>query len=224
MRNVGEPVKVTILVLIAGAIFAGCATQPPPGEVSDDGLVLVPTSLLDELYVAPNVSLANYKRVIVEPVEVAFKDGWRKKHPDMRDSEVEALRARLAGLLHEKLVKELARGGYLVAESPDKDVLRLRPSLENIDLAAPEANNDKRTFVHSDGEMTLRVLGFDGPSGALVARAKDYEEDPETQILQRADRITTNIAAEKMFDKWAQALRSALDVANVNVGARKISQ
>ena len=224
MSKVAEIFKAALFV---SAVFvsAGCATTPPQtGDVDDDGLVLMPNSLLDELYVAPNVSLATYKRVIVEPVEVTYREGWRKQHPDIRDREVDLLSKRLADSLHEKLVAELTRGGYVVAEAPDKDVIRLRPRLENVDLAAPESNSDKHTFVRSEGEMTLRVSGFDGPSGALVARAKDYEKDEDKQLLTRADRVTSFIAAEKIFDKWAQALRSALDVANVSAGARKPQQ
>ena len=220
--RVGEIIGMASLILSVGAALCGCAVgPPPPGELSDDGLQLVPTSLIDELYVAPGVSLANYQRVMLDPIEVSFKKEWRKQHPDLKDRDVEVLKTRLADMLREKLVAELARGGYALAEAPDKDVLRLRPSIEEVDLAAPEAASDKRTFVHSKGQMTLRVLGFDAPSGALVARAKDFDEDPVKQILERADRVSTNFAVMKIYERWAQELRSALDVAKVSAGARK---
>src|SRR5262245_16370166 len=81
---------------IAGAALSGCATtRPSPDELMDDGLVRVPNTLLDELYVAPNVSLGNYKRVMLDPIEVNFKEGWRKNHPDLRDKEFEKLCATL---------------------------------------------------------------------------------------------------------------------------------
>jgi hypothetical protein len=215
----------TVLIFGLCAVLTGCATAPLlPDEQSDDGLVLQPTSLLDELFIAPGVSLASYRRVLIDPIEVNFRPGWREQHEDLSDKEIEALRARFAAMLRDKLVRELARGGYVLAESPDIDVLRLRPSLENVNLASPESSVEKRTFTRSAGEMTLRILGFDGPSGALVARARDYEQDPDTRELERTDRVTTNQAALRMFDKWAEALRSALDVAKVSAGARKLPE
>jgi len=208
----------------ACAVFAGCATAPKSDPPADDGLVLVPNSLLDELYVAPGVSLANYKRVMVEPVEITFEDGWRKQHPDLSDRDYEGFRKRLTEMFHEKLVAELARGGYTIAESPEKDVLRVRPSLEKVNFAAPESAPEKKTLARVDGEMTLNVQGFDGPSGALVARAKDFEEDFDKDQLKRADRTTAMVHAERIFEKWAEELRSALDVAKVSAGARHPQQ
>jgi hypothetical protein len=222
--KVGYPFKLAAITLGLSAALAGCPSNPPAAEVSDDGLQRVETSLFDELYVAPGVSLANYKRVMIDPVDITFKKDWRKRHPDLTDREFAVFQDQLARMLHEKLVTELARGGYTIAESPDKDVIRLRPSIEKADFAGPEPFGDKKTLAYIDGEMTLRVLGFDGPSGALIARAKDHEEDSETQILDRANRITAYHNAQKMFTEWAEALRSALDVAKVRAGARTPSQ
>jgi hypothetical protein len=205
-------------------LLSGCTATPPPADVSEDGLRRVEISLFDELYVAPGVSLANYKRVMIDPVEITFKKDWRKRHPDLSDRDFEVFRGELARLLHEKLVTELARGGYTIAESPDKDVIRLRPSIEKADFAGPEPAGEKKTLTYVDGEMTLLVQGFDGPSGALIARAKDFEEDPETRILERADRITAYYNAQKIFKEWAEALRSAMDVAKVRAGARTPNQ
>jgi hypothetical protein len=223
-RKVGHPFKLAALNLVVCAALAGCTATPPNSDISEDGLQRVEISLFDELYVAPGVSLANYKRVMIDPVEINFKKDWRKQHPDLSNRDFEVFRGELARLLHEKLVTELAHGGYTIAESPDKDVMRLSPSIEQADFAGPEPAGDKKTLAYTDGEMTLHVKGFDGPSGALIARAKDYEEDDERRMLERADRITAYHNAQKMFTKWAEALRSAMDVAKVRAGARTPNQ
>jgi hypothetical protein len=210
-------------IAIAWGVFAalsGCATGLPPEPANDDGLVLVEKSLLDELYVAPGAPLAHYQRVMIDPVEITFKEDWRKDHRDLSDKEFDALRTRLTTALQEILVKEFARGGYTLAEAPANDVLRVRASLVDVNLTAPEFESDKHTLARSDGEMTLRVEGFDASSGALVARARDHEKDPETARFERVDRISTDIAARQIFKKWAEALRSALDVAHVSANAR----
>jgi hypothetical protein len=217
--------KTASLVLSLCALLAGCAVAPDlPDEHIDDGLQLAKSSLLDELYVAPEVSLAKYRRVMLDPIEIEFKQGWREDHKDLADKDFEALRARMTKMLREKLVAEFERGGYAIAEAPEADVLRVRASIVDAQFAAPESNLDKHTYTRSNGRMILRVQAFDAPSGAIVARARDYEEDPETQRFERNDRVTTDIAAKRIFEKWAVALRSALDVANVSVGARKPQQ
>src|SRR4029079_10514946 len=180
--------------------------------------------MLDELFVAPNVSLGHYRRVLLEPIEIEFQDGWRQKHPDMNDREFEYFKTQLTDAFRETLVAELARGGYALAEAPAQDVLRLRVGVGDVDFAAPETGVDKVTSVYVDGKMTLRVQGFDSPSGALIARARDYEEDPESCHLKRADRVRAQHNAQMIFEKWAQELRSALDVAKVSAGARTLQQ
>src|SRR4051794_12063115 len=154
-------------VLVCCALLLGCAAHPKPDEAADDGLVRVETAQLDELYVAPNVSLAHYRRVMLDPIDIEFKDGWRQDHPDLTDQDLEHFKSQLTSDLHDTLVAELARGGYTIAEAPAPDVLRVRAGIEDADFVGPEVNVDKSTAVYVDGKMTLRVQAFDAPSGAL---------------------------------------------------------
>lgn len=223
-KSVGEILGAAIPGFSVCALLAGCTAGPRPGDQPDDGLERVEPSLVDELYVAPGVSLANYQHVMLDPVEIGFKDGWRKQHPDLTDEDYALLCQQLTDMLQEVLVAELARGGYTLAEAPARDVLRLRAAITEADFAAPEMNSDKTTSVQNEAQMTLHVQGFDAPSGALVARAKDREMDPNARMLERANRVTTLATARKIFTKWAQELRSALDVAKVHAGARQLQQ
>lgn len=214
----------TFVILVCMTALGCASKQPKPEEAADDGLVRVETAMLDELFVAPNVPLAHYQRVLLEPIEIGFKDGWRLSHPDMSDREFEYFKTQLTTMFHDTLVKELARGGYTLAEAPAQDVLRLRIGLEDVDFAAPETGVDKSTSVYVDGRMTLRAQGFDSPSGVLVARARDFEQDPQPENFKRADRVRALKNASLIFEKWAQELRSALDVAKVGAGARQLPQ
>ena len=213
----------TALCILAIVLLAACATAPPqPAE--DDGLVPVPTAMLDELFVDPTVPLSNYKRVMIDPIEISFRDGWRQQHPDLSDHDFEVLTRQLTTMLHDTLVKEFARGGYTLVESPDHDVLRVHASIVGAEFAGPEVGVDKSTRTYNLGGMTLQVQGFDGPSGALVARARDVDGDQETRIFKLADRTSTLVLAQQVFDRWAEKLRSAMDVAKVHAGARTPQQ
>lgn len=215
---------IALTALLCAALLACASLNPKPDEAADDGLVRVENTLLDELYVAPNVRLGHYQRVMLDPITIEFEDDWRRNHPDMSDREFEHFKSQLTSLLHETLVTELAHGGYALAEAPAPDVLHLRVGLEGVDFAAPETGVDKSTMVYVDEEMTLRAQGFDSSSGALIARARDYEQDPYPRSAKRADRVRALKNAKTIFEKWAQALRSALDVAKVSAGARQLQQ
>ena len=202
-----------------GALLVGSAIQAAkPEEVVDDGLVRVEHSLLDELYVSPNAPLSHYSRVSIDPVEVSFKNGWRKEHPEMGDNEFNALCDGLAQALREALVAELARGGYALTDTPGSDVLRIHASIEKANFASAAKGEDMRTFSQVTGSMTLRIHAFDAPSSILVARAKDFEVTPRTDAFERADIVSTNVKARRIFEKWAEEFRSALDVAHANPG------
>ena len=215
---------IALATLLCASLVACATQQPKPDEAADDGLVRVENAMLDEFYVAPNVPLGHYRRVMLDPVGIEFKDGWRLKHPDMGDREFEHFKTQLTTLLHETLVAELARGGYALAEAPAQDVLHLRVGLEDVDFAAPETGNAKSTVVYIDGQMVLRAQGFDSSSGALVARARDFEQDPEPRSAKTADRVRALRNAKMIFEKWAQEIRSALDVAKVSAGARTLQE
>jgi len=212
-------IPIAFVMFGAGALLtAHAAKHPPPDEDADDGLQRVEASLLQELYVAPGVSLAHYQRVIIDPIEVEFRPGWRQQHPDLSDRDFESLRQQLATQLHDALVSELARGGYTVAEAPAPDVLQVRMRITDAEFEAPETGVDKTTQAYSDGKLTLRLHGYDAPSGSLVARARDHKEDMRSRVPQRVDRVTALRNAQEIFEQWAQEIRSALDVARVKAG------
>src|SRR3954471_21836198 len=125
--------KHTSLTVLICASLLGCAAAKPEPD-PDDGLVRVETSLLDELYVAPNVSLAHYQRVMLDPIDIEFKDGWRQGHPDLSDRDFEHFKSQLTSDLHDTLLAEFTRGGYTIAEAPAQDVLRVRAGIADADF------------------------------------------------------------------------------------------
>jgi len=203
---------------MATMLMCSTASAAKPEEVVDDGLVRVEHSLLEELYVSPNAPLSHYKRVSIDPVEVTFRKGWRKEHPDISDQQFAELCDSLAQSLREALVDELARGGYALADKPAPDVLRVHASIDKVEFASAEKGEDKKTEAYADNSrMMLRVQAFDSPSSVLVARAKDYVMAPRNG-LETANIVAVNKISHRIFEKWAVEFRSALDVAKLSTG------
>lgn len=206
------PWLATALLLLAVAASA----QDAP-EVTEDGLVRVPSSARVGVYRAPDVPFAHYQRVIVgATIPIAFRRGWERSHREVTPEDIENIRADFARAFRSELERELTqRGGLTAATEPAPDVIRVDASVSDLDLAAPVPANAPpgRTFARSAGSMTVTVELRDAASGALIGRIIDYEKTFEHQEPQPVSRVT-NVADFRIgFANAARYTREAINVA-----------
>ena len=89
------------------------------------------------MYVAPGVSLAPYKRVMLDSVELAFKVDWQTRHPEVTASDITRIRSQGAGVFYEIFSAALTRQhGYPITTQPGPDVLRISATISELDFAA----------------------------------------------------------------------------------------
>ena len=176
---------------------------------------------LELAYVRPGASLAAYKRVKLDPVEVQFDRSWDPTRTGSRiklsSEERDKIRASVAKLVEEEFTKTLQKGGiYQIATEPAADVLRVKISVLNVYINAPTGTGAGRskTYVSSAGQMTLLAELSDSMSGQLLARVADRREANSLARMERADRIENEGAAREVAAAWAQILRNALDKAH----------
>ena len=202
---------------VAAAFFQsaaiGQASQP---QVTEDGLVLQPSSHIGLVYRAPNVSFAHYRRVMVDPVGVAFKRTWERDHKKMKAETIEELRQRAAESFHEEIVNEIVkRGKFELTDRAAPDVLRVRAYIVRLDITAPEAGTiqNAHTYLRSAGTMTLVVELHDAASGAIIARIIDGEQSSGIGTIQQADQIFNSSEARLAFMNGARLTHEAINVA-----------
>jgi hypothetical protein len=70
-------------------------------ETTVDGLERRQAKQVDTLYVLPGVSLAPYKQVMLESVELAFKADWQTRNPQVTASDITRIRSQGAGVFYE---------------------------------------------------------------------------------------------------------------------------
>src|SRR5215471_19894385 len=78
--------KTSFIALILGICsvpFAAQAQAPVP--MQSDGMVTVQSTSFDEFYLRPKTDLASYRKVIIEPAQVAMHKGWLKSINGTRD-------------------------------------------------------------------------------------------------------------------------------------------
>jgi hypothetical protein len=219
------------LLLIIAAV--ACLSVGTPGFSADDskpstassdsweGLKRVKRPGLDQVYVREGVSLVQYKRVMLDPVEVSFDKNWNPRGSTgsrLDAADPMAIREGLAKLARDVFKRELERkGGYPLVEAPGEDVLRVRAQIVDLYINAPEVNTPgiTHTYVVNAGEMTLVAELHDSQTNALIARVVDRQRGLErgTNEFQIANRVTNTAEADRILSTWANRLRTALDKA-----------
>ena len=199
-------------------VLAAAASAQQLSDMTEDGLVRVPSSRKAGVYRLPDATFAQYRRIMLEPASVAFRKNWDRKGLDRLDTGLKpSERQRIANDLvlafRDEMVAELVqRGGFVLTETPAPDVLLIAPSITELEITAPDAGSTPgtRTFVRTAGSMTLIVELRDAASGVTVGRIIDLEQARETRELQ----MVNNMAEARIaFANAARYTRSAINIA-----------
>jgi len=189
--------------------------------MSYDGLQRISVKGIDLAYARPGASLAAYKKVIIEPIEVAFRKDWnpKKTGSELRlgAADRENIRTGVAGIVRDEFVKALeAKSGYEVVTEPGPDVLRVNASILNLYVNAPQSRTASRTqtYTVSAGEMTLVAELHDSETGEVLARVVDRQAARRSTYLTLTDRTSNTDEARDIASAWGRALRDSLDKAH----------
>jgi hypothetical protein len=204
-----------VALLGLGALSVQAATAP-----GAEGLVPVRSWNLDELYLQPNVDLASYRKVAIDPAQVSFRKDWNRDFVDPHAS-VRRLSADDARRIAEDTAANMTRAladafrarGYEVVAAPGPGVLRLTPSVTELYVNAAEelaTGGTTKSFTKDAGEATLILDVRDGASGALLGRVVDRRTARETKGTQRSDllrttQVSNNFWFDQSFRQWAAA-------------------
>jgi len=216
------------IALMIGAMFVASAAHSQAKSKLDqqmdyEGLQPVKVKGISLAYKRPDATLAGYKRVKLDPVEVRFAKNWNPARPGNTASKLppppvdrEEIRTGLAKVVREQFVKALtAQGRYPVVDETAPDVLRLKIYIVNLYVTAPDnPQPGVRTFVTSAGEMTLFMELYDSETGQILGRVVDRQEARNAAMLQMANSVTNVGEAADIAANWARIMRDALDRAH----------
>lgn len=212
---------VAAVVVTLGVFNAAVAREPLPD--SWDGMPRVKRPGLDAVYLREGASLAKYKKVMLDPVEVSFDKNW---DPNRRQTgsniyggpgkiDAEAIRVDLGKLARKVTERELGKkNGYPLVDTVGEDVLRVHARIVDLYINAPDSMTPGvRNYVVNAGEMTLVADLYDSQTNALIGHVIDRQRGLETGPfdLQIANRVTNTAEADRILSMWALRLRRALD-------------
>ena len=184
------------------------------------GLEKINVKGIELAYARPGASLAAYKRVKIDPVEVQFDKSWDPTRTGSRiklsTQERDKIKADVARIVEEEFTKALQKdGAYQIAGDSAPDVLRVKASILNLYVNAPSGSatsGRSRTYASSAGQMTLLAELVDSAGGQVIARVADRREaNGSIPRMQTADTILNEGEARRVAASWAQILRKAMD-------------
>lgn len=204
-----------LFVLCIAALGAALAMPSQAVDpASATGLVAVRSPDLDQLLLRPNVDLAGYHKILVDPAPIAFRSDFNKTPQDtlaftrrLYSNEVQQIATDTAAGLQEAVTQAFTTHGYEVVTAPGSGVLRLSPSAVDLFIDAPAALPAGKypSFTQQDdGEATLVLEARDSVSGTLLGRVVDHRHAAKTyRTLTRTTNVAENFWFENMFREWA---------------------
>lgn len=185
-----------------------------------DGLVRVKSKRLEYVYLLPGADFREYRRVMIDPTELAFKKNWLRDYNSsslglsgrLSERDLQEAISKGSQAANEILAEAFTEGGYPVVTEGGPDVLRLRMGVVNISVTAPEANTAGRSRSFSDeaGYATLIVEARDSLSGALLGRAVDGRVAGDNSMLIR-NSVTNRGDFRTLMKRWATSSVKGLD-------------
>jgi len=168
---------------------------------------------MERLWVKPGEDFSQYSRVGVLDSYVAFNKNWRSSHPGMRTYDLHQIKLWLTKAFRNIFATELRQNGYPFATAPAKDVLLIRPAIVNLEIVAPDTQQDESsiTFMTSASSMELYVEFYDSESNEILARAADRKQASHIGGVEVTPFSTDSDDARRLLKHWADLLVSKLD-------------
>lgn len=214
-----RPALTWLFLAAAPLLLSACAAPQPQQDFSHDGLELRTVRGLDEVWVRPGTDFAQFRTLLIEPVEVAFDPHWDPRRTGsrlpMRAAERERIRSDAVELFHRSFQREIERSSrFTLVDTAQADTLVFKPRIVDLFINAPEdrmAPGITRTFVSEFGRVTLIGELREAESGAIVARITDREVARAVPRLELADHFTNEREGRRVVQRWARALVEQLD-------------
>lgn len=215
-------VKLVLIAFSVSVIGACSITKPHEKEAalkaSQAGLSEVESSRFDGTFVAPNAKFSQYKKLLVEQLDLSDVK-IRKQSTDkindtpweLSDADRRYYQERYTEALMSNLI---ADGRFATSLQAGSDVLLVKAKiLEIAPLASKDDQQGRPTMmkVYSEGmgTMTLELTLVDSASGDLLAIITDRRD--LGRIWEENNRVTNNIQIRLAFNQWLRTLRTELD-------------
>jgi hypothetical protein len=190
---------------------AAAATTP-------EGLVAVHSRNLDELYLRTDANLTAYRKVVIDPVRVAFHKDWLRygytanaARPVGEDN-VRRIAADIARDAEAAVAEAFKARGYEVVSAPAPGVLRLSPRIADLYVNAPDRHSPwrEKAFTREAGQAALLLDASDSVSGTLLGRIAHLGRAEQMGGFSRANDVSNRFWFDALVRRWARSCAAEL--------------
>ena len=176
----------------------------------------IPATAVDIQYGGASKSVP--RKVLIDPsVDVMFDRDFGSGRggigvPDkLSPEDTRKLAGEMGASFRAALADAFAAKGFQVASAPGPDVLRITPSLRNVNVNVVEhgANQALRQYSRDAGQALMQVEGRDA-SGARVFLASEQRVAGDHARLSQASNVSSRLWFEAMFRRYAEELAEKL--------------
>jgi hypothetical protein len=214
MRKLPALIAAAVVVVSSWSLSAA---RPPD---SWDGLLLVKSQRLENVYLLPHADFRAYTKVMLDPTEVSFKKNWQRNQNSssrdlggrISDSDARQILDEAKRRFDQIFADSFRSAGYQIVDQPGEDVVRITTAIINLDVQAPERMTAGRTRTYSReaGQATLVLQAKDSVTGQVLGRAIDAQWAGDSQPYLR-NRVTNIADFENLFTRWARVSTRGLD-------------
>jgi hypothetical protein len=198
-------------LLLCGFGIAAGAKDESAGNW--DGLVEVKPKRIDAAFLLPGADFRPYKKLMIDPVEVAFKKDWAEDYnrdastlsQRLSQEDVERIAAAARDNFTEVFNEAYKNAGLEVVTTQGPDVLRVRPGVVDLYVTVPDtmSSGRSRTYTMESGQATLFIELRDSTTGALLGRALDRRATRSSGRVQISNSVTNLSDFRVLFKQWA---------------------
>ncbi|HTM61398.1 MAG TPA: DUF3313 family protein [Burkholderiales bacterium] len=209
--------RTALLALLFTGLAAGCATPPEALQAprpGPDGLAVVPSGRVDQLYMRPGGEIASYRKVVLEPVAVELNSDWMKQrhgsnyriqptYPRYKDTD-EVIRE-TAAAVSTSLAKAFRASGFQIVEAPGADVMRVSAKVTDLFINAPDIVSPGYTknATRDAGDAYLALDARDSLNGKPLVKVQHHAIARETPRGNVANDPSNTLWMETLFQRWA---------------------
>jgi hypothetical protein len=201
------------LTCAAAALPAAAAGgDPMVQDALEANMQPVADAQLDTVFAVPDLDLARYSSVMLEPVTINYQRGAGRMYR-LNQADMENLQRRARAALERQLS---GNGGYKVVDKPGPHTLIVRASLQNVWLAfSRDAGQPgrSRTFADYAVKMSLEAELIDAQTDEVLMIVADRQGDRLSATPRQVTGVDAWAQADKAFNYWAKVLRQRLDAA-----------
>jgi hypothetical protein len=220
-----------LAIMAATAVTGwGCGSTPlpaieieegPTAEITADGLHRARKVGYDNVWLKPDVDFERYVKLMLDPVQVAYKRtpkaSYARNMTDRNFALSDRQMANLKRWFREEFEKELGKlDQFTLVDEPGPDVLRIEAALLDLVVNVPTRQRAGREFVFttSTAQMTLVMELRDSPSSEILARIAERREARNAgsgiNDLYWSTGPTNVGAVKSTFRRWARILTRRL--------------